>query len=64
MAGLTKQHFNAIADIMRKHCTSTNDLKFKDELKTVCEDLAFYFKKQNALFNRERFIKACLGQND
>jgi len=62
MAGLTKQHFNKIAEILNKKIdlhrhNNENKVKVLTELAT---DLSKYFKTQNPLFNENRFKKACL----
>ena len=60
MAGLTKQHFKEITEILKSSLRiegETNDKTFSFYLS---EDLSNYFKTQNPLFNENRFKKACL----
>ena len=70
MAGLTRQHFNEIAEIINKNKIDLSSIK-EDELNEIEEendevirqivnDLSRYFKTQNPLFNENQFKKACL----
>lgn len=65
MAGLTKQHFREIAEIIKK------SRKFPIEIREtnkpiithtdlLINELSDYFKTQNPLFNENQFKKACL----
>lgn len=69
MAGLTKQHFKAIAEIMKDNKEEREvyqdgsdnpyiELCFS---KDIIKDLSNYFKTQNPLFNENQFKKACLS---
>lgn len=72
MAGLTKQHFEKIAQILNNaDYTENANEKYNNiskEMQTerhntiyeICESLAQYFKTQNPLFNENQFKKACL----
>lgn len=53
MAGLTKQHFEAIAKIINRN-------KEAGEFPEMIKEFADYFKTQNPLFNENIFLKACL----
>lgn len=56
MAGLTKQHFKKIAEILNKYYNKPYGyINAK-----VINDLSNYFKTQNPLFNENQFKKACL----
>jgi hypothetical protein len=62
MAGLTKQHFKAIAEIINN---KINLHKYNNSnkvlvLKELTEDLSNYFKTLDPLFNENQFKKACL----
>ena len=62
MAGLTKQHFNKIAEIINftmKDIILIDDDKI-EVFNILVEKLAEYFKTQNPLFNENQFKKACL----
>ena len=58
MAGLTKQHFNKIAEIINKciYCYGNDEFI---EMRVI-NLLSNYFKTQNPLFNENQFKKACL----
>ena len=69
MAGLTKQHFNKIAEILNKNkiepITENKTIKkgfavIIGEKSLFLKDLCNYFKSQNPLFDENRFKKACL----
>jgi hypothetical protein len=67
MAGITKQHFKAIASIISRFVIidkeAPNDDPYKyfiNEGMDFINELCDYFKTQNPLFNKERFLKACL----
>ncbi len=56
----TKQHYNAIAKIVKENTivigtTGQGEIHKRDFI----EYLANYFEQDNALFDRERFLKAC-----
>ena len=61
MAGLSKQHFIKIAEILNINIYTQNNDGFKYlSLNEILEDLSSYFKTQNPLFNENQFKKACL----
>jgi len=64
MSGLSKQHFNAIAEIIKNHINyfenEGNRLPEINCVKGFIEDLSKYFLTQNPLFNENQFKKACL----
>jgi len=72
MAGLTKQHFEAIAKILNNadytediinKCLDISEEMQKERHNTIyeiAEALSDYFKTQNPLFNKNQFLKACL----
>ena len=61
MAGLSKQHFSRIAEIIRINTyTQENDGYRYCSVETIIQEIADYFKTQNPLFNENRFKKACL----
>lgn len=57
MAGLSKQHFNAIADILKY---SQKDENGFIGIECLIRDLGNYFKSQNPNFDEIRFRKDCL----
>ncbi len=57
MAGLTKQHFKAIAEIINKNRNIAYSYIVTEIL---INNLSKYFKTQNPLFNENQFKKACL----
>jgi len=59
MAGLSKQHFINIAEIINTHY-KRNDFKVCCVLDILINDFSDYFKTQNPLFNENQFKKACL----
>jgi hypothetical protein len=58
---MTKKHFIALADAIRKHgrCESTNDNDFMPE---HLETLADFCQSQNPNFNRERWLAYIAGE--
>jgi hypothetical protein len=63
MAGLTKQHFEEIAEIVKGNTLfDDGDIKTLTipDVRDLVEDLSNYFKTQNPLFNENQFKKACL----
>ena len=61
MAGLTKQHFESIAEIINKETLiSVNDGYKFIPLVLLIDSLSDYFKSQNPMFNENQFKKACL----
>lgn len=61
MAGLTKQHFSKLAEIIRVNTfTSANDGYKHISVTMLIDELSKYFKTQNPLFNENQFKKACL----
>lgn len=62
--GLTKKHFKAIAQIMKKNKPSEKQFKGSYAFMLfnwIINDLSDYFKTENALFDAEKFKNACLG---
>lgn len=65
MAGLTKQHFESIAQIVKNnrfYNTTEEGIKPSNsiDLSGFIQNLADYFQTQNPLFNKNQFLKACL----
>ena len=60
MAGLTKQHFKAIAEIIKKDIVSNFYISSENQINIFLDDLCNYLKTQNPLFNENQFKKACL----
>ena len=72
MAGLTKQHFKRIAEILNdefycedavyKYISITEEKKQEraDTIRDITISLSNYFKTQNPCFNENQFKKACL----
>ncbi len=54
----TKQHYKAIAEIIKKDTNSIRDLVFVPKAALV-KDLADYFTKDNEHFDRAKFLEAC-----
>lgn len=54
----TRQHYKAIAEIIKK-----NNTKEKVSARLVCLDIAYdlqkHFAKDNSRFDRVKFIRAC-----
>jgi len=66
MAGLTKQHFEAIAEIIRKNAFTPNKVirLYSDgekEPSSFLKELCNYFETQNPNFNASRFREAVLN---
>lgn len=60
MSGLTKQHFNKIAEIIFFEMMKTEEGKKEFSVNGLILSLSEYFKTQNPLFDESRFKKACL----
>lgn len=65
MAGLTKQHFNKIAEILNKSRGFPIEIRETNKpmitnIDLLINELSNYFKTQNPLFNENQFKKACL----
>lgn len=60
MAGLTRQHFEEIAKILNDEYKTIISSKGDTRFKALCERFADFLQNHNPLFNRERFLKACL----
>jgi len=65
---MTKKHFIAIAGILadipnlddREIALTSKEIEIAQSVKTIiAKDLADYFKTDNDLFDRERFLTAC-----
>lgn len=54
---MTKKHFEAIAEIMRR--SATYQVSGEEMLEVVSGKLADYFAEQNPNFKRDKFINAC-----
>lgn len=52
---LTRQHFQLIADVLKRAKFNTTELGHR----TICEDFADELAKTNPNFNRRRFLTAC-----
>lgn len=59
MSNLTKQHFEAIATIIRQHYEAEGLDFTRERLEWLALDLASYLEKQNPLFNLKKFLLAC-----
>ena len=59
MAGLTKQHFNKIAEILKDNILKENERIIGFDV-YILEQLGFYFQEQNPNFDESRFKEACL----
>lgn len=60
MAGLTKQHFKAIAEIINGFNIRKFNIENDTNILILINQLSDYFKSQNPLFDENRFKKACL----
>jgi len=60
MTGLTKKHFKEIADIININAFDKEEVTPKENIIKLTEDLSEYFKTENPLFDKEKFLKACL----
>jgi len=60
MAGLSKQHFIKIAEIINNNAFLCEEVTPEKNMRELTGDLSNYFKTQNPLFNENRFKKACL----
>jgi len=65
MAGLTKQHFKEIAEILNKAKSFPIEIRETNKpmitnIDLIINEFSNYFKTQNPLFNENRFKKACL----
>lgn len=56
MTGLSKQHFKAIAEILKRNANVPHRLV---NINAVYE-LADYFGTENERFDKQKFIEACL----
>lgn len=60
----TRQHYKAIAEIIRFEYTAfdgtgEDDYEGKLTIRNITNNLADYFADDNPLFNRQKFLKAC-----
>lgn len=61
MAGLTKQHFNKIANLIKEDLfNGVDESDFIQGRDLFIDDLSDYFKTQNPNFDIARFKEACL----
>ena len=56
---MTKQHFEAIAYIIKDNLSKYNSEKSLSAIRILAYDLADYLAKQNERFDYGRFLKAC-----
>ena len=57
---VTKKDFVAIAQIIRQELSNIQDTKPTGvTVIDIANNLALYFKKQNALFSKYKFLKSC-----
>jgi hypothetical protein len=61
MAGLTKKHIEKIAEIIKKHGDSANQIIVYNSVSPFLKDLAEYFKTQNPKFDEKKFKNSCLN---
>ena len=59
MAGLSKQHFQAIADVIANVRSRYPEQDARLAVMGIERELAAYFTTQNPSFDRARFIEAC-----
>lgn len=55
----TKQHYKAIAKIVKDNTTIDSRNEYVMNVDFLMNDLADYFVKDNKLFDREKFLTAC-----
>ena len=55
----TKQHFEAIADIIKSAQTKYRGCTANELYNYIAEDFADYLEGQNERFNRDKFYQAC-----
>ena len=55
----TKQHYKAIAEIIRPHLLVSKIRKDGAQVADIALELADYFAQDNPRFDRERFLEAC-----
>lgn len=62
----TKQHYKAIAEIIKGNKPAHTENSFcmgrKTALEFIADDLAAYFASDNPLFDREKFLAACRNE--
>jgi hypothetical protein len=58
---MTRKHFEAIASIIKANLDISDHMVERQAIKVVAMDMADYFAGQNPLFDRQRFLKACVG---
>lgn len=57
---LSKQHFEAIAKILREHHDREHrHTETYNEIDEIIGDLSSYLREQNPLFDTIKFLKAC-----
>lgn len=55
----TRQHYKAIAEIVKKNTARTGEIMVYIKRADVVCDLADYFAQDNPRFDRDRFLEAC-----
>ena len=62
---MTKQHYKAIADILKKITMENQDvITTLWAIKEIAEKLAIFFKSDNPIFNKDKFLKAVAGERN
>jgi len=59
MAGMTKRHFQAIADCIASYGPAPATGDPEHLRRQIADSLATLCRKENPQFDRERFLKAC-----
>lgn len=55
----TRQHYKAIAEIVKQNEGTVNNIMVYIKRQRLCDDLADYFAADNPRFDREKFLEAC-----
>tara|TARA_R100001082_G_C4361044_1_gene159382 strand:- start:56 stop:235 length:180 start_codon:yes stop_codon:yes gene_type:complete len=55
---LSRKHYRAIASIIKDSTINNDDFPTINKNQLI-NDLSIEFKKDNSLFNRDRFVNAC-----
>lgn len=57
---MTKKHFKAIAEIIKRHCDLQNiDSAVEETVCDIISDLSDFLATTNPLFDRTKFLDAC-----
>ena len=62
MPNMTKKHYTAIAEIVKKAEPCETSISYDDEIVRfcqMCEQLADYFEQDNPKFKRDVFLVEC-----